>query len=325
MKKILSPHSRVTIFLGDVVRRLPSQWVWPLSQWVGRLLYVLHGKRRRDVERAYRLLCEKAMLPDAPKRLALSYFEHQLMLMTAAYSMRGQPHSRFEELCEIEGLDAVREVHRSGRGLLVISFHFGTHLLSFVKLEREGFPITTVRPSWMEELKGEKLRRILFIDRETIYVSEGSGLASPVRPIVRALREGKIVGFAPDGDQGGALMEMPLFGGHYPMRRGLFEIIRLSRAPVVYAQGMLRNGKYYIWYSDIMEPPTNGTVEPFCRELQQFLQKRFEGFIREYPASIWWTKPMEIALGLRSLQTSQLWKEKPVLSRAEGLDYGQID
>jgi lauroyl/myristoyl acyltransferase len=234
-----------------------------------------------------------------PKQLTRTFFECQLMLMTGAYSMREQPEQRFYELCETQGLDNVRKLACLGKGLLVVTFHFGTHLLSFVKLEQEGFSVTTVRPLWMKDLEGKKLRRMLFIDRETIYAGEGDGLASPVRSIVQALKDGKIVGFAPDGDQGGAMTEMPLLGGLYPMRRGLFEIVRLARCPVVYAQGIVRNRKYYIWYSTPMEPPTDGNIENFLEELWLFLQKRFEQFIRDYPESVWWTKPMEIALNLR--------------------------
>ncbi|MCX7625599.1 MAG: hypothetical protein N2Z21_05245 [Candidatus Sumerlaeaceae bacterium] len=299
MRKILSPYSRLTILLGDVVKRLPPRLVWPMSRAVGRVLYWTLSRRRRDVKRAYEVLCQKAGLNANPNELARGFFERQLMLMVAAYSFRGAPPERFRELCEIQGLDAVKEEWVKGNGVLVLSFHFGTHLLSLVKLEQEGVRVTTVRPEFMKDIKDRKQKAILFIDRETIYVGEGEGLASPVRSIVRKLREGYVVGFAPDGDQGGTVMTIPLFSGEYPVRRGLVEIVKMARCPVVYAQGMVANGKYYIWYSPIMRPPIDGEMDDFITEVIEYISRQFERLIREFPESVWWTKPMEVALGLR--------------------------
>lgn len=299
MKKILSHNNRLTILLGDVVKRTPGRLVWPLSRFVGRVLYLAMPRRRRAVKRAYGVLCKKAGLMRSPEELTKAFFERQLMEAVAAYAFRGQPASRFADLCEIVGLDEVKEVAARGQGVLVLSLHFGTHLLSLVKLEQEGVKVTTVRPEYMKEIKSQKRRAMLFTDRETIYVGEGEGLASPVRAVVKKLREGYVVGFAPDGDQGRSMVGLPLFDGEYPIRGGVAEIVRLARCPVVYAQGVIRNGKYYIWYSPVMMPPINGDVENFTRELLDFVARRFQEFIVEYPECIWWTKPMEMALGLR--------------------------
>lgn len=302
MRKILSPYSRLTILLGDVVKLLPARLVWPMSKLVGRVLYWTLPRRRRDVRRAYEILCEKAELDACPDDLTRGFFDRQLMLMVAAYIFRDAPAERFHDLCEFHGLDAVKEEWRKGNGVLVLSFHFGTHLLSIVKLNQEGVQVTTVRPEFMKAITGRKQKSILFIDRETIFVGEGQGLASPVRSIVRKLREGYVVGFAPDGDQGGTMMTIPLFGGEYPIRRGLVEIVKLARCPVVYAQGMLTNGRYYIWYSPLMRPPSNGDVDSFVTEMIRYVSAEFERLVRHFPESIWWTKPMEMALGMRKLE-----------------------
>ncbi len=283
------------------MRRLPAKWVWPFSRAVGRILYWCSPKYRCAVKKAYERLVERAGIARSPAELTISFFERHPMLMTAAYAMQGHGRERFDELCVTQGFESLLETLRQGRGILLVTMHFGSHLLTMVRLEMEGVRIATVRPREMADILDPKQRSMLFIDRPTIYVDEGEGLASPLRHIVRYLRDGWCVGFAPDGDQGQSLMALRFFGGHYLIRRGLHEIIRLARCPVVYAQGAARNGKYNIWYSDVMEPPRNGDVDAFSEEVTAFIEKQFERIVRENPESIWWTRPMEMALGLRPL------------------------
>jgi lauroyl/myristoyl acyltransferase len=299
MKKIINPNSSVAVMLGDVLRRLPAAWLWPASRAIGRMLWLCSPRRRRDVQKAYRRLCEVAGIRRDPAELTKAFFERQVFLMTGAYVMRGRTPAQFDDLCVVDGIEPVRQLLRQGRGVLVVTLHFGTHLLSLLKLEYEGFPVVTVRPTSMAGIADPKRRAMLYIDRETVYVGEGHGLASPAREIVRKLRDGYAVGFAPDGDQGEAVMALRVCGGAYPIRRGIVEIIRLARCPVVYAQGMERDGKYYIWYGPVMEPPKNSDVTEFASEFLRYVEEQFTRIIREAPESIWWTRPMEVALGLR--------------------------
>lgn len=228
------------------------------------------------------------------------------MQMTAAYSLLGASDSRYEQLCCIEGLEPVCELARRGKGILLVTFHFGTHLLSLVKLEKLGLRLTTVRPDSMRNIRHEKKRRILFIHNGAIFVGGDRGLASGVREIVRKLRdENFIVGFAPDGDRGEALQWVPLLGGWYPLRRGFVEIAKLARVPMVYAQGFVRDGRYHIRYSPIWDFPPDREPQQVAEEFLKFAVETFEHYIRETPESIWWTKPMEIALGLRPAPLSE--------------------
>jgi lauroyl/myristoyl acyltransferase len=234
-----------------------------------------------------------------PQELARQFFDRQLMLMTASYALSGCSDDRFKVLCDFEGLENVRELVKQGSGVLVVTFHFGTHLLSITKLNQEGFPVATIRPYFMRNISSKGMRQLLFLDENTIYVGTSRGLGTPIREIVRKLKEGYIVGIAPDGDQGGGLEFKPFLGGEYPLRRGFMEVARLAKVPMVYAQGMARGNKLFVrssepWFFSPEKPP-----HEVAEEFLTFALREFETYVREYPESIWWTKPMEVALGLR--------------------------
>ena len=304
MKKIISPYARSTLWMADVLRKVPADWTWPLSVAVGRLLYWTRSGRRREVLRAYKKLCEVAHLERSAESLTKAFFDRQLMLMTANYILQGMPPERFEQLCDFDGLDGVREALSEGRGVIVTCFHIGTHLLSFAKLEREGYPLTTLRPAFMRDISDPRLRRMLFIHNGAIYVGDSTGLASPVREVAKTLRKGYIVGIAPDGDQGGGLTDISVLGGNYPIRRGLVEIAKVARSPMVFAFGVVRNKKFYVKYDAPWFVRDGDDAGAVAEAFLQDCARKFEEVILNYPECVWWTRPLCQALGLKSASSA---------------------
>lgn len=300
MKKIVSPYSRWTLFWGDVCRVLPLWCLWPISCVWGMLLYYLHGGRRRYIEKGYERLCKAAGIKTSAKVLTGRFFRRQLIQMIAQYVFSEADEKRWNKFVRLEGFEGMREALAEGKGLILCSMHFGTNLLSLAKLEQEGYSIAAVRLAFMRDIKDERVRRMLFVHRDAVYVGEYKGLASPMRDALRKLRKNFVIGIAPDGDHGGEVTNVSLFGLEYPVRAGALEIARLSGSPLVFVQGTVENHKYVIrcfpvHYLREGDDPAEVTRAFFAKAIEHF-----EQLVRQYPECLWWTHSLEHALQLKS-------------------------
>ena len=298
MKKLVNPRSRLTLTLADVARRLPPRWLPAISTCIGEALYRLRRRRRREVLKRCRRLMELTGLTHDPARLTRTFFHRQFLLMTSSYVFQDAGSAAWRDgLVRIEGLEPVRAALDAGRGVLVATMHFGTNQLSFAHLEHLGYKVAAMRPASMASVKSPRERRMLFIHGSPVFVGGDSGLASSVRAAVRALQEGHILGVAMDGDQGGGLTGLPLLGGTYPLRVGGLEIARLAKAPLTFALGTFADGTYRVRFTPLLEPGDEDPAVVSDRFLR-ICMETFEASIREHPDCVWFTRPMDCALGL---------------------------
>lgn len=304
MKKLVNPRSPLTLTLADVARLLPPRWLPGISACVGEALYWLRGKRRRDVLKRYRRLMELTGQAHDPALLTRRFFRRQFLLMTSSYVFQDAASAAWRDgLVRIEGLEPVREALDSGRGVLVATMHFGTNQLSFAHLEHLGYKVAAMRPASMAAVRSPRERRMLFIHNNPVFVGGDSGLASSVRLAVRVLKEGHILGVAMDGDQGGGLTGLPLLGGTYPLRVGGLEIARLAKAPLAFALGSYTDGRYTVRFSPLLEPGDEDPAVVADRFLR-ICMDTFEASIREFPDCVWFTRPMDCALGFAAQPTT---------------------
>jgi hypothetical protein len=90
-----------------------------------------------------------------------------------------------------------------------------------------------------------------------------------------------------------------VFGGDYPVRSGVLEIARLARCPMVFAAGAMRGHRYFVRYFPVWRFPEDGGGREFVDGFFADCLRNFEGWAREFPECIWWSRPMCIALGLK--------------------------
>ncbi len=169
--------------------------IW-LGRRVGRLLYKLGGSRKHIAERNIELCypeLDKAQQQHLVKRIleetAIGIFESGCAWFW--------PNWRFRRLYEIKGKNHIDKALADAQGVLFLGVHFTTIEIgaSMVNLEFpiSGFyrPHTNAVYEWVQA-KG-RVRR----NKGSSVIPNGD-----VRGILKALRAGKIINYAPDQDYG---------------------------------------------------------------------------------------------------------------------------
>ncbi len=255
--RLLAPRHWPT-WLGVVLLRclalLPLGWGCAIGRAAGRILGRLARERRRIVEINLRQ-CFPAMPEAARLRLAAAHFESagqgvvEAALAWFASDRRLAPH------CSIEGREHLDAALASGRGLLLLTGHFTTlEIGARVLCTLAGLPFHAMyRPyenpvmDWCMQRWRVRRSRLPALPREDL------------RRLVRALREGRAIWYAPDQTLDARLSVFaPFFGVPTLTLTATTRLAQMGRAGVLPYFPRRENGGWVLRFEPMLEEFPSG-------------------------------------------------------------------
>lgn len=263
---------RVTCFL-------PYRSQIGLGKFLGRIAHRVAAKRRAITRRNIEI-CFPDLSAQARNELALQHFEALgASLMEFALS-RWASEEKLHSLVSISGKENVKEAMKDGSGVIMLSAHFTTLEVTARSACADLPPVDLVYRKFRSELMTEFVAstRELSI-RRTINKDD-------IKSMVRSLRDGAIVWYAPDQSydrKNSALMNF--FGEPTMTNTATSTLAKLGRAKVLpYLPRRLPDGGYEAMILPALEGvPSDDPVA----DTQQYLDV-LEDFIRKCPEQYYW-------------------------------------
>lgn len=270
----------VTRVLGLV----PLSWARRIGAGIARLGYAPLGIRRRVVVRQI-----AAAFPDldqrAVHRLARRAYGHLGRVVAEAALLPGLGRDGVLALFEgADGFEAIEQVVAEGRGVILITGHFGNWELAGAYVAARGIPI---------EVIARRLKNPL-VDAYVTRTRAGTGMrvvhdADAVRRTPRALREGHAVAFVADqGVLGLASTFVPFFGRPAKTPRGAAVFALRFGIPAFFVAAVAtQRGRYRCVATPIPVRDTGdreADVDAFVAAHTAVL----EAWVRRYPEQYFW-------------------------------------
>lgn len=259
----------------------PYRWQLGMGRQLGRLFYIF-AKRRRKIARCNIDLCFPEL--SAAERELMT--RQVLMSVGIAFFETGMawfwPASRLRGLYTIDGLEHLQNAEREGHGVLLMAFHFahidiGAKLLGF-----EHSIDATYRPHNNPVYD--------YVQRHGRERHSEVGQAIPrdeIRAVIKALRAGRAIWYAPDQDYGRKhSIFVPLFGIPAATVTATSQLARMGRARVVgFTQTRRADGRGYHLqvYAPLQDFPSGDEVAD-TKVINEFVEAR----IREQPEQYLW-------------------------------------
>ncbi len=258
---------------------LPWRLQVAIGSALGSLLYHLIASRRRVADINLRH-CMPELSDSQRQRLIRDNFRATaISILEGAMSWWGSDR-RLKPLYTIEGLEHLEAARTQGRGVILLGGHYTTLEISgrFLAYHVEGLqPIYKPAKNPLFEAVLAHSRRQLFDDLLN---------STDMRTIIRNLKKGKVVWYAPDQDFGRERSVFaPFFGVPTATLTTTARMARLSKAPLVpYTSERLADGRFVIRLQPALENfPSGDDLEDAART-----NRIIEEQVRRVPEQYLW-------------------------------------
>jgi len=285
---------RLITFIISLLNFLPRDTAISLGGFLGKLAYFLIGEARRKTLYNLNMAFGKSADGRKLRKLAYQVFKNVGKNVADAVRLKKMKREDIERITEIEGLKYLDQVYKAGKGIIGLTGHIGNFELMAAYLTLRGYRLSVVG----RELYDPRLDRLLVENRENVGLENISSSAG-VKPILKALRAGKILGVLADQDSSpvrGVFVDF--FGRPARTPVGPALLAYKTGSPIV-PMAIVR--KYKNKYKIIVKPPVELTFsedrEKDITDVTQKFTKVLESIIREYPDQWLWMH--------------ERWKSKP--------------
>jgi lauroyl/myristoyl acyltransferase len=217
--------------LGLLVPLIPSSLGYPLATRLGDFLYSLEKGRRADITDNVTHILEgspkeagdiEAIVRGVFRSMARNYYD---LFRVPTLSL-----TEIARLVKVEGWEHVEKTLSRGKGLIIVTAHFGgADIVAQVLALRE---IQVVAPA--EHLKPE----VLFQYVSSLRTSKGLRLIpvdGPLSELYRSLRRNEVVGLAADRDITESGVVVDFFGAPARLPDGYAQLSLRTGAPIIAA------------------------------------------------------------------------------------------
>lgn len=264
-----------------LVVQLPYGWLLGLGRGLGALMLVGARSRRQIAARNLELCFPELSAAERARLLRENFASNGIAFFEMAMSW-WWPRARLARLAHIEGLEHLQAAQRDGQGVILMSLHFTTLEIGAALLGQrhtiDGMYREHDNPlfDYIQRRGRERHNRdATAIERED------------VRAMLKVLRAGRAIWYAPDQDYGRKQsIFVPLFGVPAATVTATTKFARLGKARVVpFTQQRLADGS---GYRLVVHPP----LEDFPGESEEAdclrINRWIEQVVRECPEQYLW-------------------------------------
>lgn len=265
----------------SLFRWLPMGVAIRLGAGIGLLGYGLVGRYRRvalaNLQRAFPEWSQAQV--KATARRVFRNFGVALAEFLKAPSMT---LPQIEQRLQVEGLEFLDSAFRKGKGVLLITGHFGNWELMARYLCMRGYPISVIARDTDDPATTEL---VTLIRERSGYKVIPRGHAA--RPVLKALRNNEAVGILPDQNAGDVFVEF--FGQKAGSVAGPAIFHLRTGAPIVPLFNVRLPDDYH--RIEILPPlcfESTGDIQADSQRIMQALHDILERYIRRYPDQWLW-------------------------------------
>lgn len=258
---------------------LPHRMALATGALLGRLVYRVGGKRRAIVRRNIEL-CFQDLSADELEDLVYRHFEALGMMLIEMGLGRWAGDRRLVAITRLTGIEHVTDALAAGNGVILLSAHFTTLEISGRVLALNVPPFDAVfrrnRSEFMTELQrtGRERSAEFTIEKRDI------------RQMVRSLRNGRAVWYAPDQSYSRKGAEViPFFGVPAMHTTATSSLARLGNARVVpFFPRRLSDGSYEM---TLLPPLDDFPGDDAVHDTRRYVEL-LEQHIRSCPEQYFW-------------------------------------
>jgi len=272
--------------LSAVLCRLPHSAAAAFGKTLGKVAYVFSSRRAVVYADLKAALGSRTSEPER-KKILRGHYAHMGQMFIEILRFPVLDKSSIRSSVHFHHLEHIRQAGQEGRGMILLSAHFGNWELSQVAYGVSFKPIHILaRPQTYP-----RMNHFLNQMRET-HGSVSTGRGMGIRHLLRCLRRGGAVGLLGDQDAGraGGLI-LPFLGRKTTLPTGPFELALRTGAVIVPSFAVRRETFHDIYFEEPIRILAAGGELAAVRSAAGVFCRLLERYIERFPSQwLWETK-----------------------------------
>lgn len=264
-----------------LIVQLPYRVLLALGRVLGALMYRVAGERRRIAARNLELCFAELPSVERTRLLKENFASTGIAFFEMAMSW-WWPKARLARLAHVQGLEHLQAAQQEGQGAILMALHFTTLEIGAALLGQQH----TIDGMYREH-KNPLFDYVQRRGRERHNADSLAVEREDVRGMLKLLRAGRAIWYAPDQDYGAKQsVFVPLFGIEAATVTATTKFARLGRARVIpFTQQRLADGSGYrlVIHAPLEDFPGE-SEEADCLRINRWI----EGVLRECPEQYLW-------------------------------------
>lgn len=271
------------LWAGLGILWLLAQLPYPLQLGLGRalglLMYRFAGSRRHIARRNLELCFPQLSVAERERLLRENFASTGIAFFEMAISW-WWPGKRLARLARVEGLEHLQQAQQQGKGVILMAIHFTTLEIGAALLGQ----LHTIDGMY----RAHKNPVFDYVQRRGRERHNADAIAierEDVRTMLRHLRQGRAIWYAPDQDYGAKQsLFVPLFGVPAATVTATTAFARLGRAQVLpMRQTRLPDGKgYLLQIEPAWQDFPGGSEEEDCLRINQWVERAIDQHPEQY-------------------------------------------
>jgi KDO2-lipid IV(A) lauroyltransferase len=297
-------------FLGmilPILRRLPLPVASRLIAGIGRAEYALFGTLRAAFDSAVARGAERLGCSWDMAEVSRALCGNQIRFRTRDRLLDGVPDRRVGPLFDVSGRDRLDAAREEGKGVILLSSHFGGHLLPAHWLYRQNVPLRFYmeRPRHISKYLTRQFRTAGPLGQDRLFITRSKDdpatSASSILRASRVLGAGMLIYLAGDVRWAGPNSQPARFLGRtYRFSATWVRLAALSGAPVVPVFCQMRpDGTYRVEFCAPFHVPEDAPRTGRTVDWVQSFLEMLEEQVRLYPETsneyFFWPESDEVA------------------------------
>lgn len=281
----------------EIAAPLPPRLSAAVGVAAGEIAYHLLRVRRRVVEENLALTLGLTLDPPGIQRIARGVYHHLGRTVFEYGRFRRLDRALFDAWIDVHGFEWIEEAHAAGRGVILVSGHFGNWELMGAAVAMRGYPVHFVA----REQTNPYVER--FMNQSRDYMSVGvAHVGQDIRRVYRRLKAGEILGMLFDQDAGPGGLFLDVLGRVASVQTGPAVLaVRTGAAILPGAIVRLADGRHRVIFEPPLWPDRSSPEAEEIKRLAAGYNASLERMILRYPEQYYWvhrrwrTRPEEAA------------------------------
>jgi KDO2-lipid IV(A) lauroyltransferase len=269
-----------------IIRVIPGSWLYIFAAIIGRLGYTFARKQKRIAFDSLQIAFGSEKSGQQIKQIARDCFTFMAKAALELMFLMDRP-TLLRQRAQITGKDKLEECLAKGKGVILVSAHFGNFPLMLAKLALEGYDISGI----MRQMKDSRVEKIFMRQRNRLNIKTiySQPRRTCVDTTIRQLRNNGIVFIPIDQNFGTAGVFVDFFGRKAATATGPVVLAQRTKAAILPCFILRqKDDTHRIVFEEPLTLEEETDSQDVVSDNIQKLTSIIESYIRRYPAEWGW-------------------------------------